>query len=82
MKISVKLFAHFTDHLPPGSRNQMAEVEVAEGSTAESVLRGLGVPVEECRLALFNGITHSDPGQWLAFELREGDTLAVLPNIH
>jgi len=60
----------------------VAEVDVAEGSTAESVLRGLGVPVEECRLALLNGITHSDPDQWLAFELREGDTLAVLPNIH
>ncbi len=82
MKITVKLFAYFTNHLPPGSKKQATEITIPDGSVAEDALKSLGVPTKEARIGLFNGITHTDPENWLKYELKEGDTLAVLPNIH
>lgn len=82
MKITVKLFAYFRSHLPPDSDGLATVLDVGDGATAEEVLRSLGVPLYECRLGLINGITDVDPASWLKRELAEGDTLAVLPNIH
>jgi molybdopterin converting factor small subunit len=82
IRITVKLFAYFRRHLPPNARDFAADIEVAAGATAAQVLRNLGVPLAECRLAMINGITHTDPPRWLAIRLDDGDVLAVLPNIH
>lgn len=82
MNITVKLFAHFKAYLPAGSANMSARMTVDRGATAEDVLRRLGVPLPECRLALINGITNTTPDEWLRIVLSEGDTLAVMPNIH
>jgi len=82
MRITIKLFAYLRDYLPQGTKGLEAEIEVKAGATAGEILKGLGVPLGECRLAMFNGITDTDPAAWMQKNLTEGDTLAVLPNIH
>ena len=79
MKLTVKLFASFAQYLPPESQKQTMTVDVPEGSNVGLVLDHCGVPRDDCRLAMINGITHTNPPVWAELELKEGDTLAMLP---
>ncbi len=82
MKVTVKLLAHFRQYLPSGHDGLAAVLEVPDGATAGAVLADLGVPLEECRLALINGVTDTDATGWLGRPLKPNDTLAALPRIH
>ena len=46
MKVQLKLIATYREFLPP-ENNGKAEIEVPEGSTAESVIADLGIPLDE-----------------------------------
>ena len=79
MKLTVKLFACFTRYLPPDSEKQAMTVEVEERSRVGQVIEYCGVPIDECRLVIINGITHTNPAVSMEIQLHPGDTLAVLP---
>ncbi|MBL6932345.1 MAG: hypothetical protein ISR45_05305 [Rhodospirillales bacterium] len=82
MNLTVKLFASFAQYLPPEAKKQTMSVDVDEGVRVGQVLLQCGVPLDECRLVIINGITHTNPAFSLEMELFPGDTLAVLPKVH
>jgi hypothetical protein len=82
MKLTVKLFASLTSYLPSYAENQTMTMEAEEGASVGQILEMCGVPLEQCRLIMINGITHTNPTVSMELELRQGDTLAVLPKVH
>jgi len=82
MEITLKLFSYFAKLLPPEAKHYAIEVETEPGIRVAEVLESFGVPLDECRLIIINGIVHTRPDQALQFELKPGDALAVLPNVH
>ncbi|MBT4933199.1 MAG: MoaD/ThiS family protein [Rhodospirillaceae bacterium] len=82
MKLTVKLFASLTSYLPAQAENQTMTMEAEDGFSVGQVLEQCGVPLDQCRLVMINGITHTNPAVSMELQLCEGDTLAVLPKVH
>jgi molybdopterin converting factor small subunit len=76
MQITIKLFATYREYLPPGSKRGAAKLEAAKGDTAVSLLKQLGVPVDEASVILINGRS-PQPNQCL----QNGDIIAAFPAI-
>ena len=82
MRITIKLWGYFTKLLPSNSQGYQMEIECADGLTAREVIEEIKVPFKECRMMLLNGTSYTEPELWSQIEIRDGDTMAVLPNIH
>lgn len=80
MQVTVKLYATLGDYLPGGSRNNRAEIEVADGATVAEALQPFGLPSRLTHLVLVNG-TFVPPDERAGKVLRDGDVLAVWPPI-
>jgi sulfur carrier protein ThiS len=80
MRVTVKLYATLADYLPPGSRNNRVEIEVAEPAAVDAVLQPFSLPPRLTHLVLLNG-TYIAPEARATTRLAEGDTLAVWPPI-
>ena len=82
MNITLKLFSYFTKYLRPDAVNCAMTLQVAEGAKVSEVLMDFHVPLDECRLVITNGIVRTDTAEALEAVLHEGDTVAILPNVH
>ena len=71
MQLSVKLFAYFRDN-----RFKEQRMEFPEGTTVETIIRSLGVPLAEVGVTMINS-RHCELHQVVA----EGDQLAIFPAI-
>lgn len=80
MKVRIKLFALLGQYLPPGAKDNQAEMEMADGATVSDLARRLNLPPEHCHLVLINGV-YVSPGERDGRELSEGDTMAVWPPV-
>lgn len=81
MKITFKLFATLTDHLPPDARrgNQVV-LDVAPEATISQIIEPFGLPPRLVHLVLVNG-RYIEPEKRLSTTLSEGDVLAIWPPI-
>ncbi|MBI5528240.1 MAG: MoaD/ThiS family protein [Deltaproteobacteria bacterium] len=77
MKITVRLFATLSRHLPPGAVRNCAGLDVREGATVAEVMNGLGLDDKFPRLAFVNNRREKDAAR----SLKDGDDLAVFPPI-
>lgn len=77
MKITVRLFATFTPHLPAGAVRNTAGVEVPDGATVAEVMGVLGLDERAPKLTFVNNRREKDASR----ALRDGDDLAVFPPI-
>jgi thiamine biosynthesis protein ThiS len=77
LKIRVKTGGLLNRYLPSANGN-IAEVEVADGATADDVMRQLGFPAEDSYLVSLNGSV-VPRAKRAAQGLNEGDQLAVMP---
>ena len=82
MRITIKLWGDFRKLLPAGSEGYAADVEVPDNVTAREIAELNRVPFAECRLLILNGVAHSEPETWGNIRVQDGDTVAILPNIH
>ena len=80
MRVTVKLFALLENYLPADSADNQARIEVAAGTTPESVFKKLNLPRESCHLVLVNGV-YVPPSERDSLELQEDDALAVWPPV-
>ncbi len=80
MNVSVKLYAVLGRHLPPNSKDNTAELTVADGCSVMDVIRRLDLPAEHCHLVLVDGI-FVPPGERETCVLRQGDALAIWPPV-
>jgi molybdopterin converting factor small subunit len=85
MEITLKLFATLADYLPQevdGRRrahNQIA-LDVAEGTTVQSLIERFQLPTKMTHLVLVNGV-YITPSARAAHALAPGDALAIWPPI-
>ncbi|MBX9794619.1 MAG: MoaD/ThiS family protein [Burkholderiaceae bacterium] len=81
MKITFKLYASLTEHLPPDVRqdNRM-DLTLADDATIAQVIAPFGLPEKLVHLVLVNGV-YVEPAQRLTRVLSDGDVLAIWPPI-
>jgi len=81
MRITFKLYASLTQHLPADARrgNQIP-LEVRDGASIAEIIEPFGMPQKLVHLVLVNGV-FVPPEQRLSFVPKEGDVLAIWPPI-
>ena len=80
MKVTLKLYADLADYLPPGSRDNRTEIEVAEDESVAAILHQHQLPPRLTHLVLINGL-FVPPDARKARTLQPGDHLAVWPPV-
>jgi sulfur carrier protein ThiS len=81
MRVTLKLYATLTDHLPPAARaGNRVELDIAPGSTIPEVIAPFNLPQKLVHLVLVNGV-FIPPAQRATHALLEGDVLAIWPPI-
>lgn len=81
MRITFKLYASLTDHLPLERRPGNAiELDVAEGASVAEVIAPFGLPHKLVHLVLINGV-YVPPEERTSRALKPGDVLAIWPPI-
>jgi sulfur carrier protein ThiS len=81
MRITFKLYASLTQHLPAEARqgNQVS-LDVPDGTPIAKIIEPFGMPEKLVHLVLVNGV-YVAPAERLSFVPKEGDTLAIWPPI-
>ena len=81
MKVTLKLYATLSDHLPDEARNTNAlELDLAAGTTPAQVIESRNLPRKLCHLVLIDGV-FVPPALRSTRALTEGETLAIWPPI-
>lgn len=81
MKVTLKLYASLTQHLPVELRTSNAiALDVPEASTIEQIVEPFNLPPRSVQLVLVNGV-FVPPEQRAAKALVDGDVLAIWPPI-
>lgn len=85
MKITFKLFAMLTDHLPnevDGARRDGNQIvlQVPEGTTVQQMIERFNLPAKLVHLVLVDG-RYIEPANRASRVLQEGEALAIWPPI-
>jgi sulfur carrier protein ThiS len=80
MRITLKLYATLGDYLPPGTRDNRLELEIAGTDTVQAILDRHQLPPKLTHLVLVNGV-FVPPEARANRHLSAGDQLAVWPPI-
>ena len=81
MRITFKLYASLTQHLPAEARqSNQVPLDVPEGTPIAKIIEPFGLPQKLVHLVLVNG-TYVPPEERLSRVLQEGDVLAIWPPI-
>ena len=81
MRITFKLYASLTQHLPAAARQgNQVPLEVPEGTPIATIIEPFGLPEKLVHLVLVNGV-YVAPEQRMSFVPQDGDVLAIWPPI-
>ena len=81
MKVTLKLYATLSDHLPEGARKTNAlELNLDPGTTPAKVIESQNLPLKLCHLVLLDGV-FVPPLERPKRALAAGETLAIWPPI-
>lgn len=81
MRITLKLFASLSGHLPPDARSRhQVELGVPEGTTVVDLIRRQGIPEGQCAIVLVDGVWVARPDRATRV-LAEGEILAIWPPV-
>ena len=80
MRITFKLYAGLSEHLPDHARRNSAEIELLVNETVDQLIDRQQVPRKDVHLVLVNGI-YLDERQRSTHVLNKGDTLAIWPPV-
>jgi Mut7-C ubiquitin len=80
MKVTLKLYAHLGQYLPPGAARNQVDLDIPEGTSIWALLDAHNVPRGSCHLVLVNG-HYQAPAVRDTVLLQPGDALAVWPPI-
>jgi sulfur carrier protein ThiS len=81
MNIEVRMFIHFKEYLPPGSKDGKAIISLQEGATFADLLQTLGIPSAEPKIVVFNGISQGTSEEIHSRVLQQGDIVSLFPPI-
>jgi sulfur carrier protein ThiS len=81
MRITFKLYASLTQHLPADARrSNQVSLDIPEGTPISKIIEPFGMPEKLVHLVLVNGV-YVPPAERLSFTPKEGDVLAIWPPI-
>jgi sulfur carrier protein ThiS len=81
MRITLKLYASLSQHLPPEARDGNAvQLDVAPDTPILGVVEPYNLPAKLVHLVLVNGV-YVPPDQRLTKTLHDGDVLAIWPPV-
>lgn len=81
MKVTLKLYATLSDHLPTEARKTNAvELDLDAGTTIAQVIESENLPLKLCHLVLIDGV-FIPPAERSRRALAAGETLAIWPPI-
>lgn len=81
MRVTLKLYATLTDHLPAHARRDNAtQLDLPEAATITAAIAPFALPPRLVHLVLVNGV-FVPPEERAARALRDGDVLAIWPPI-
>ena len=81
MRITFKLYASLTEHLPPEARQGNAvALDIAPDATIADIIAPFNLPMKLVHLVLINGVDVA-PAERASRTLNEGDVLAIWPPI-
>jgi sulfur carrier protein ThiS len=81
MRITFKLYASLTEHLPPEARQGNAvALDIAPDATIADIIAPFNLPMKLVHLVLINGV-YVAPADRASRTLDEGDVLAIWPPI-
>ncbi|HUX24727.1 MAG TPA: MoaD/ThiS family protein [Burkholderiales bacterium] len=81
MKVTLKLYATLSDHLPDEARKtNRLELELDAGTTPAQVIESHNLPLKLCHLVLIDGV-YIPPAERSTRALANGETLAIWPPI-
>jgi len=81
MKVTLKLYATLSDHLPEEARKTNAlELHLDPGTTPANIIESRNLPLKLCHLVLIDGV-FVPPAERARRALNEGETLAIWPPI-
>jgi len=81
MKVTLKLYATLSDHLPDTARKTNAlTLDIDPGTTPAKVIECQNLPLKLCHLVLIDGV-FIPPAERATRTLNEGETLAIWPPI-
>ena len=82
MQVEVRLFMDFRKYLPSDAVEGKAQVTIGEGTTVDGLLQKLGVPLEEPKILVINGVSHGACATSASHDpLKDGDVVAVFPPV-
>lgn len=81
MNIEVRTFINFKSYLPPDAKDGKAVLAIKDGSTFSDLLNVLGIPIEEPRIVVLNGVSQGTSPEVNTRVLNEGDIVAIFPPI-
>jgi molybdopterin converting factor small subunit len=81
MNVEVRLFINFRAYLPPHANNGKAIIAIRDGATLLDLYRQLGLPLEEPKIVVLNGISQGTTEEVNTHVLKDGDIVAVFPPI-
>lgn len=79
MNIEVRMFMKYREFLPPTATNGKVTVSLKEGSTFSDLLAVFGIPKEDPKLVVINGISQGVSDKVNQAALKDGDIVAVFP---
>jgi molybdopterin converting factor small subunit len=81
MEIELKLFMMFKKYGPPDQIDGRSRLLMEPGARFVDVLKKIGMPVDEDKIIVINGISHKQGDAVNTLELKDGDTVAIFPPI-
>jgi sulfur carrier protein ThiS len=81
MNIDVRTFINFKSYMPPEAKDGKAVLSIQEGATFSDLLNVLGIPIEEPRIVVLNGVSQGTTPEVNTRVLQEGDIVAIFPPI-
>lgn len=80
MRVTVKLYAHFRQHLPEGTGAEGLQIDIDAEETINQVLQRLNIPSARAHLVLINGVFVAPENRDEAI-FKDNDVLAAWPQV-
>ena len=81
MNIEVRLFMRFRKYLPAGAKENKAIISLKEKATVEDLFKTLGIPENEQRVLVINGVSQGTSGEGNSQALKDKDLVLIFPPV-
>lgn len=79
--VQVKLFMSLKKYLPENAQEGSTCLKIEKGAKVKDLLARLGIPFEEDKIIVLNGISYKQSEETNSIVLQDGDVIAIFPPI-